>query len=89
MRKHVKEFTVPRGRVPTEVSRAFQDILISLRNLEAALADVPEHSEELSSLRASLTDLERSVSREQPQQVRVVREQTTEISYSSTFGEAE
>lgn len=84
-KKRVQEFVVPRGRVPTEVSRAFQAILISLRNLETALSDVPEHSEELSSLRASIAKLERSVERREPEQVRVVREHRMEISYSTTY----
>ena len=85
--KRVQEFVVPRGRVPTEVSRAFQSILISLRNLEEGIDASPEDSGELDSIRAQLQELERSTVRREPEQVRVVREHRMEISYSSTFGD--
>lgn len=80
--KRIKEFAVPRGRVPTEVSRAFQLILISLRNLDQAID--PEDSE---AIRTAVDDLERRFQRIESASGRqeVVVRKSTEITYSTTY----
>lgn len=86
--KCVQEFVVPRQRVPTEVSRAFQSTLISLRNLEQEIKALPADSEELPALRSEVENVKRTVQRLEQQRVRVVKPKA-EISYSSIFGETE
>lgn len=84
--KCIQEFVVPRGRVPTEVSRAFQAVLVSLRNLEQKIQALPADSDELLALRKELENVKRTLHRTQQQQVRVVkpRAEGTRV-YSSVF----
>lgn len=57
----VRDFTLPRERVPKEVSRAFQAVQISLKNLERAVEGVaPSDAEAVSALRTEVTALERA-----------------------------
>lgn len=82
--KCIQEFVVPRERVTPEVSRAFQLILVSLRNLEKEIKALPADSDALPALRADLAKLEKRLQRTRQQEVRVVRGRT-QRTYSSIF----
>jgi len=83
--KRIQEFSVPRERVPPEVARAFQDILVSLRNLDQAID--PKDAEDIAAIRAAVADLEKRFRRVEatPRKPEVVVRRSTEITYSTTF----
>jgi len=56
--KHVRDFSVPRERVPAEVSRAFQSIQVSLRSLDTVIQTL---SDDIDEMRALLNDFEEIV----------------------------
>ena len=84
--KRIKEFSVPRERVSPEVVRAFQDILVSLQNLDRAID--PEDAEDVAAIRTAVESLEKRIRRVEatPRKPEVVVRRSTEITYSSTFG---
>ena len=70
--------------VPSEVSRAFQQIQISLRNLEAALENSRKGSDESKALRAEIDRMQRSLRSllSQPKPVSVTKKEKESYTFS-------
>lgn len=87
--KCIQEFVVPRQRVTTEVSRAFQSVLVSLRNLERKVLGLSKTPEAVPELRKEIQTVKETIRRTERQQVQVISKPAeTGRNYSTVIGES-